>query len=280
MQRFVLVVALALLVFAEGSPLAVGAPRPLPAIDSHVSSAVSDNWRYVAYKTGSEVVRVRDTKTGVSYDIGIGSTCYLADARSGIVLVVCGSGIRTYRLLFAATRSWLDVPAPATTFVTYYYLGRNWLQGTDCPGHCGTIYLNWRSGEQRHSSGGPRDIDTPNLVRYDWRRHDALIKGGAGRLNLYFRPAGLQSKRLLIHRCDFYCNDLPAFGGRAVWSEETTIHGYINRGRKHCTWRARLPAGTKPRLSMNLLPTRYAMAVSLAAGSEETTLYLAPWRTC
>jgi hypothetical protein len=280
MKRSVLVVTLGLLVFVAGSPLATGTPRPLPAVDSHVFGAVSDHWRYVSYKTGPEVVRVRDTKTGVAYDIGIGSTCSLADARSGIVLAVCGNGIHTYRLLFAATRSWLDVSAPATTFVTYDYIGRYWLQGTDCPGHCGTIYLNWRSGAQRHSSSQPRDIDTPNLVRYDWRRHDALIKGGPGRLNLYFRPSGLLSKRALIHRCEAYCDALPAFGGRAVWSEDSTIFGYIHRGRRHCSWRVRLPNGASPPTSMNLLPTRYAMAMTPLRGSGVTTLYLAPWRTC
>jgi hypothetical protein len=263
-----------------GSGAAAAKPKPLRTVDTGLLNPVTDKARYVAYNKGSGTVRVRDTKAGTFYDVTVAADCRPVDAYRGIILVVCGLAVDTYRLLFPSTKTSLDVAVPDANSVNYNYVGRYWLAGNSCQPHCAPVYLNWRTGEQRVNPSGARDINTPNLALYDSRDYNTLTYGPPQRSRLFFRPAGLRSKRVLVRKCATFCNEPFALVGRAAWRESRTAYGYIHRGRQRCSWHVRFRADLDPSVGMLLLPTRYAMMVFGITGSPGSTLYSAPWKTC
>jgi hypothetical protein len=231
-------------------------------------NALTDGSRFVVYRIAYTLMRVRDTATGRRHDVAIDRTCFVPSASDGLLLLSCGSPAR-YRVMRLATRVVQDVVGTPGAFDTFDRVGRFWLGGQRCGGHCGPLYRNWRTGKQRYAEGA-RDLDSPALVRDDYRRHDRLVEGH-NRDRLEFRPAGARTRWTQVSSCTSFCLDLHAAHGRAAWIEGRTVYGYIHHDRRACSWR--VPATKAP--GPEVLPTRYEMVVSSGA-----TLYAAPWRHC
>jgi hypothetical protein len=250
----------------------------LKRFDNGTGRAVSDRARYVAYKTSATNLRLWDTKTDKRRDVAVDDGCAVRDADNGLVFLECGQTFRTYVLVSAATGTAQVPPAPQDSFVEYIFVGRYWLGGTNCQGHCGPAYLNWRTGERR-TSDHRLDVNTPDLRNYDPRHYPALLGSYP---NLYFRPAGLHSRRTRVRKCLSKCVDATVLNGRVAWREWRKAYGLILKGRRLCRWGVPRPSDAASVGGIELLPTNYAMVASVETRTSGfgRAIYQAPWRDC
>lgn len=275
----------------------------------HVTAFDSDGGRYASFELSQ--VSVFDSKTDAfSRYVSTPSGCRNGTLpRVGYVLVPCAGsreGTYTVRLLPLVSGAAVRVPyaflagddAVHERLVAGQWIadfGRRWMvvRGLYCgvagfPA-CTTGYLDWHTGKLRSfaSAPGARDLNSPDLRRR--QAPDRVIQRVGGALLL--RQVGRRDLRL--GTCDGSCGDIiyglsaPVYGGKVVWSNHSTVHGYVIRSHRFYAHRfPRLPTGScgadTTRADLKVVTTQYRILVtsrcySYPFGPDPTPLYTGAW---
>ena len=228
----------AAVVVVTGAPAAPAAPgfRVVGAIDN--SPAVG--WSEIAWRTNSDVIRYRDSRTRRQADIGA-SGCFPYDVRAKRVLLGCErpSGRPEPRIADLGTGEVQAVPgADPSDF--YLGLGLYWLLGSSCsinpPNACGTVSLNWRTGERVSYAV---DTDSPTATPAASEKPKIRLVGRERgspprRVRLAMRRSGRPD--LLLSRCRGGCFEAQYSFGRAGWIQGRRVHGYDPSTHRRRSW--------------------------------------------
>jgi hypothetical protein len=255
--------------FARGSN-----STPLRFLDPIASRGVSDGGAFLAYKPAATTLRVRDTRGARFADAAVDAGCGPVAGGAGTFLLSCATSPATY--LLATSDGSVTAGPTAGSFVTWLDIGRDWIGGLDCQGHCGPIYLSRRTGETRRVSRR-RDLDTTDLRLYDPRHHTIGLSGPPSRRYLYLRPPGTKAHRVRLSRCSPRCDQPRAISGHAVWLSGAKVHSYAYSTGRRCAWAAPVARGDNPYTAVALFPTRPKLAFAVSPRSGAGRIYTARW---
>ena len=243
MRRVPLLLAVALLLWAQPAMAAVSHPKKTLLARGIAGAAAVDGDHLVAWGGGHGRLAVYDDVTRTKTLMDIGRSCSRIvplDASSGSFLISCGingpEGPETRALIFdSVTGTTTDLPAGV-----YDRLGTEWVEGTiDQNGRSVVVYMNWHTGEtysEGESPSGdtrtPFDLDSANLQAVALAAENFAV--GSGMALEQLRARGRYSIHLMgrmddkrLASCAHACEAVSMKGGLALWNDGSTkLFGY------------------------------------------------------